>query len=56
LACVSDQVFESAGDHDEEHAAAVVPDGIVIEDCGVDPNVEQPDAFLDALRAELDGR
>lgn len=27
----------------------------VIEDCGVDPNVEQPDAFLDALRAELDG-
>jgi pimeloyl-ACP methyl ester carboxylesterase len=28
----------------------------VIEDCGVDPNVEQPDAFLDALRAALDGR
>ena len=28
----------------------------VIEDCGVDPNVEQPGAFLDALRAELDGR
>lgn len=27
-----------------------------IEDCGVDPNVEQPGAFLDALRAELDGR
>lgn len=27
----------------------------VIEDCGVDPNVEQPHAFLDALRAELDG-
>ena len=26
----------------------------VIEDCGVGPNVEQPDAFLDALRAELD--
>ncbi len=28
----------------------------VIEACGVDPNVEQPGAFLDALRAELDGR
>jgi pimeloyl-ACP methyl ester carboxylesterase len=28
----------------------------VIEDCGVDPNVEQPGASLDALRAELDGR
>ncbi len=28
----------------------------VIEDCGVNPNLEQPDAFLDALRAELDGR
>jgi len=28
----------------------------VIEDCGVDPHVEQPDAFLDALRAALDGR
>ena len=26
-----------------------------IEHCGVDPHVEQPDAFLDALRAELDG-
>ncbi len=28
----------------------------VIEDCGVDPHVEQPEAFLEALRAELDGR
>lgn len=28
----------------------------VIEDCGVDPKIEQPDAFLNALRAELDGR
>lgn len=28
----------------------------VIEDCGVDPIVEQPDAFVAALRAELDGR
>ena len=27
----------------------------VIEGCGVDPNVEQPDAFLNVLRAELDG-
>lgn len=27
----------------------------VIQDSGVDPNVEQPDAFLDALCAELDG-
>lgn len=28
----------------------------VIEDCGVDPHVEQPDAFLDALRAALGDR
>ena len=28
----------------------------VIEDCGVDPNVEQPEALMDAMRAELDGR
>jgi pimeloyl-ACP methyl ester carboxylesterase len=28
----------------------------VIDDCGVDPNLEQPEAFLDAMRAELDGR
>jgi pimeloyl-ACP methyl ester carboxylesterase len=28
----------------------------VIEDCGVDPNLEQPDAFLAAVRAELHGR
>jgi pimeloyl-ACP methyl ester carboxylesterase len=28
----------------------------VIEDCGVHPNLEQPVAFLDAVRAELDGR
>jgi pimeloyl-ACP methyl ester carboxylesterase len=28
----------------------------VIEDCGIDPNVEQAGAFLDALRAELNGR
>jgi pimeloyl-ACP methyl ester carboxylesterase len=28
----------------------------VIEDCGVDPNVEQPEAFLEALHAALDGR
>ncbi len=28
----------------------------VIEDSGVDPNVEQPEAFLDALRRELDPR
>jgi pimeloyl-ACP methyl ester carboxylesterase len=28
----------------------------VIEDCGVDPNVEQPAAFVAALLAELDGR
>lgn len=28
----------------------------VIEDSGVDPYVEQPDAFLDALRRELDAR
>ena len=28
----------------------------VIEDCGSDPHLEQPAAFLEALRAELDGR
>lgn len=28
----------------------------VIEDCGVAPNLEQPDAFMDALRAELGDR
>jgi pimeloyl-ACP methyl ester carboxylesterase len=28
----------------------------VIEDCGVDPNVEQPEAFLEALHAALAGR
>jgi pimeloyl-ACP methyl ester carboxylesterase len=28
----------------------------VIEDCGVDPNLEQPVALLAAVRAELDGR
>jgi pimeloyl-ACP methyl ester carboxylesterase len=28
----------------------------VIEDCGVEPNLEQPHALLGALRAELDGR
>lgn len=28
----------------------------VIEDCGVDPNLEQPDALVDAMRAELEGR
>jgi len=28
----------------------------VIEDCGIDPNVEQAGALLDALRAELNGR
>lgn len=28
----------------------------VIEDCGVDPHIEQPDAFLDALHAALDDR
>src|SRR6266545_696865 len=54
LARVSDQGFESAGDHDEEHAAAVVPDGVAVRDVARPEDVVAG-VRLDRRVADLEG-
>src|SRR5215216_3183779 len=53
LACVSDQIFEAAGDGDEEHAAAVVSDRVAVRDVARAEDVVAG-VCLDRVAADLE--